>query len=71
MRVPRMSVLKRMDELVSEHVVRLGRAYPDWHHNSPPQPFRHTAGALAEHALDDVGLLEVWVAGIEDHDLSA
>ena len=56
---------------MSEHVVGLGRAYPDRHHNSPPQPFGHTAGAFAEHALDDVGLLEMRVAGIKDERLTA
>lgn len=58
-----------VDELVPEHMLGLSKSARERHHDAPPQRFGDTTGAFSDHRLDDVGLLEVRVARVEDERL--
>ena len=64
-------VLKRVHELVANHVVGVGQRGAERQHDAALHAFGHAAGALADHRIDDVGLLEVGMAGVEDQRLAA
>ena len=69
-RLRRDVVLECMNELVAQHMVSFGKRSGQRQHDAPLQSFGDTAGAFADHAADDVGLLEVGVRGVEDERLA-
>jgi hypothetical protein len=66
-RVLRDVVLEDVHEFVAEHVVIVGVAAGEGHHDARAQPFRHAPRALVGRIAHDVRLLEVRVIGVE-HD---
>ena len=66
-----MSVLERMDELVAEHMIGVAERRGHRQDHPPLRAFGDTAGALADRALEDVGLLELRMAGVENDRLAA
>ena len=54
--------LEGVHQLVAEHVIGLGEGAGQRQHDAALQRFGDAAGALAELAADDVGLLEVRMA---------
>ena len=64
-------VLECMYELVAEHMVGFGERAGQRQHDPPLQSFGDAARALANHAADHVGLLEVGVRGVEDERLAS
>jgi hypothetical protein len=58
-------------QLVADHVVGVRERTCKRQHNAPTQSFGHTAGALADLAANDVGLLELDVGAIQDEWLAA
>jgi len=69
--LPRDVVLKGVHQLVAEHMIRLREGPREGHHDPPLQGFGDAARALADVALDRVGLLEVGVARVHDEGLHA
>ena len=63
-------VLKRVDELVAEHVIGFGKAAGERQDDAAAIAFGHAAGPFADLA-EDVGLLEVRMGGVEDQRLPA
>ena len=68
---PRMSVLKRVHQLVAEDVVGVSQAGRHRHDHPAFGALGDAPGAFAELALDDIGLLEVGVTRVQDHRLAA
>ena len=58
--------LEGVDQLVAEHVIGLGQRPRHRQHDAPLEDLRDSACPLAHLAFEDVGLLEVGVAGVED-----
>ena len=63
-------VLECMDELVAENMVGFGERAGERQHDAALQSFGDAARALADHAADDVGLLEIGVRRIENERLA-
>ena len=63
--------LKRMHELVADHVVRVGERTGERQHDASLQWLGHAARAFANLAADDVGLLEVGMRSVQDERLPA
>ena len=64
-------VLERVDQLVADHVIGFGEAGAGGQHDAAAQAFGDAAGAFAHQRGDDVGLLEVRMAGVEHERLPA
>ena len=69
---PRRDVeLERVHQLVADHMVRVGERPAHRQNDAPAQRLGDAAGAFAELALDDVGLLEVRMRRVEHERLAA
>ena len=64
-------VLERVHQLVPQHVIGLGKPARKRQDHAALGAFGHAAGALADLAVEHVGLLEVRMRGIEDELLPA
>ena len=63
-------VLEGMHKLVAENMVGLGQRAGERQHDAALHPLGDAARSLADHAADDVGLLEVRVRRIENEGLA-
>src|SRR5436309_2187559 len=63
--------LKRVNELVADHVISVGERTAERQHDAAPQRLGDATGALAELAVDRVGLLEVRMRRVENERLPA
>ena len=69
---PRRDVeLKRVDELVADHVIGVGERTAERQDDAAPQRLGDAAGAFAELALNRVGLLEVGMRRVQHERLAA
>jgi len=69
--LPRDVKLKRVHQLVADHVVRFGERARERQHDPPLHSLGDAARALAERSRNRVRLLEVGVTGVEDQRLAA
>ena len=60
-----MIVLECVDQLVADHVIGFGHGRRQRQHDAALRHLRDAAGAFAERAFDDVGLLEVGMRGVQ------
>ena len=63
--------LERVHELVADHVIGVGERTAQRQDDAAPQRLGDAAGAFAELALDDVGLLEVGMRRVEHERLAS
>jgi hypothetical protein len=63
-------VLKRVDQLVADHVVRVGEWTCEWEDDATAQSFGDAARAFPDLATNDVGLFELDVRAVEDQRLA-
>jgi hypothetical protein len=64
-------VLKRVDDLVPQHVIGFTQARGEGQHDAPPQAFRDAARGGIDESFDDVGLFEVRVRRKQHERLAA
>src|SRR5262245_8239331 len=54
-----------MNELMANHVIGIAERPAERQDNPAPEGLSHTAGSFAELTLDDVGLFEIRMRGVE------
>ncbi len=64
-------VLKRVHELVANHVIGVGEAGADGQHDAALHRLGDSARPFAQDAFHDVGLLEMGMSGVEDERLAS